>query len=232
MALYRDPVLRAVLPELLHADDNASGRVRSQGGGYAFPPFMVCRDAFGALTVGRSPLLLKCCNPRHLCRRTSVTRRLQLRGGIFVKHYRSQTHQEISNISRIRFAECARRCSSAVSRCTRGARARASSSRSAPCWTASRACWPRCTSPAACIATSSQVCTPLASHQHAPLQAGTPIGRASMDSAIMLTLRSCAAWHATYYHESSDQSHLTTHSLTGSWTGVLRATSSRKAGDD
>ena len=40
VALYRDPVLRAVLPAILHANDNANGDIRSQSG-YAFPPFMV-----------------------------------------------------------------------------------------------------------------------------------------------------------------------------------------------
>jgi serine/threonine protein kinase len=41
VALYRDPPLRSVLPDLLHADDNAHGTVRSKGGSYKVPPFMV-----------------------------------------------------------------------------------------------------------------------------------------------------------------------------------------------
>ena len=40
VALYQDPVLRAVLPAILHASDNANGAERSQSG-YVFPPFMV-----------------------------------------------------------------------------------------------------------------------------------------------------------------------------------------------
>ena len=40
VALYRDPVLRAVLPAILYASANANGDVRSQSG-YVFPPFMV-----------------------------------------------------------------------------------------------------------------------------------------------------------------------------------------------
>jgi hypothetical protein len=39
-ALYRDPVLRRALPDLLHADANAAGALRSRGG-TALPPFIV-----------------------------------------------------------------------------------------------------------------------------------------------------------------------------------------------
>ena len=38
--LYRDPVLRQVLPELRTASDNANGAVRSRSG-FVFPPYLV-----------------------------------------------------------------------------------------------------------------------------------------------------------------------------------------------
>lgn len=38
MALYQDPLLKALLPELLEVIDNADGAVRSRSG-LAFPPF-------------------------------------------------------------------------------------------------------------------------------------------------------------------------------------------------
>ena len=40
VALYRDPALARIMPDLLYATDNASGAIRSQSG-YAFPPFLV-----------------------------------------------------------------------------------------------------------------------------------------------------------------------------------------------
>lgn len=40
LALYNDAVLRAVLPGVLHASDNAAGAVRSRSG-HHFPPFLV-----------------------------------------------------------------------------------------------------------------------------------------------------------------------------------------------
>jgi hypothetical protein len=40
VALYRNPVLRRVLPKLRRASDNANGAVRSRSG-YAFPPYFV-----------------------------------------------------------------------------------------------------------------------------------------------------------------------------------------------
>jgi serine/threonine protein kinase len=40
VSLYRTPALARIMPDLLHADDNASGAVRSRSG-YVFPPFFV-----------------------------------------------------------------------------------------------------------------------------------------------------------------------------------------------
>lgn len=40
VALYQDPVLREVLPKIIHASENLSGAERSRSG-YVFPPFMV-----------------------------------------------------------------------------------------------------------------------------------------------------------------------------------------------
>jgi hypothetical protein len=40
VALYRNPVLRRVLPELRRASDNGDGAVRSRSG-YVFPPFFI-----------------------------------------------------------------------------------------------------------------------------------------------------------------------------------------------
>jgi serine/threonine protein kinase len=40
VALYNDPVLRSTLPDLLRADDNASGVTQSKSG-YVFPPWLV-----------------------------------------------------------------------------------------------------------------------------------------------------------------------------------------------
>ena len=38
--LYKDILLRDILPQLLHADDNSGGLLRSKNG-FAYPPFMV-----------------------------------------------------------------------------------------------------------------------------------------------------------------------------------------------
>ena len=40
MALYRDPVLKQVLPDLIRANDNANCSVRSRSG-VPFPPYLV-----------------------------------------------------------------------------------------------------------------------------------------------------------------------------------------------
>jgi hypothetical protein len=40
VALYRDPVLRRILPKIWYANDNIDGAVRSASG-YVFPPFFV-----------------------------------------------------------------------------------------------------------------------------------------------------------------------------------------------
>lgn len=40
VALYRTPALASIMPDLLHASDNATGAVRSRSG-YHFPPFLV-----------------------------------------------------------------------------------------------------------------------------------------------------------------------------------------------
>ena len=40
MALYRDPVLQEVLPQMLQVNANAGGAVRSRSG-YPFPPRVV-----------------------------------------------------------------------------------------------------------------------------------------------------------------------------------------------
>ena len=40
VGLYRDPVLKRVLPDLIRAHDNADGAVRSRSG-FVFPPFFV-----------------------------------------------------------------------------------------------------------------------------------------------------------------------------------------------
>ena len=42
MALYRDPILQHILPELLHAHDNSDGTARSRSG-FTFPPHLVRR---------------------------------------------------------------------------------------------------------------------------------------------------------------------------------------------
>ena len=38
--IYRNPVMKSVLPELLHADANAGGALQS-GSGFRFPPYLV-----------------------------------------------------------------------------------------------------------------------------------------------------------------------------------------------
>ena len=49
VALYRDPALASIMPDLLYANDNESGSVRSLSG-YAFPPFFVLERGVTLLT--------------------------------------------------------------------------------------------------------------------------------------------------------------------------------------
>ena len=49
VALYRDPALACIMPDLLHADNNNAGTVRSRSG-YAFPPFLVIERGTTLLT--------------------------------------------------------------------------------------------------------------------------------------------------------------------------------------
>ena len=54
VALYRDPLLKQLLPDLLDANENADGKVRSRSG-VPFAPYMVLERGAHAAAVCHSP---------------------------------------------------------------------------------------------------------------------------------------------------------------------------------
>jgi hypothetical protein len=114
VALYRDPVLRRMLPELRRASDNADGAARSRSG-YTFPPYFVLERGMTLREWGRQPR-------SHFEVSTMVERVAQLLAACSSRATCTATSSLVHNLLAVRGCAptCAdiRRCRNRLVRCT------------------------------------------------------------------------------------------------------------------
>jgi hypothetical protein len=113
VALYRDPVLKKVLPELLAVTDNADGGVTSRSG-YAYPPFFVLERGQTLAEWVKSPrnffeittLVERLAQLLHELHGSGrVHRDLKVRSGLIRSHAHPLAHSALSAL--LRGMDCA-----------------------------------------------------------------------------------------------------------------------------